>query len=158
MKSINFTKEIFTIQCDIDVRYWNDSEVNGVDDIDFYETKGKGFPKMPCAVQILEEPTSCIYSDHWRWRPIINIEVGQIKNWQKGVSANIYYKVCDGFACSFLGFLDEVITEFEGYVPSFMSPKVESYGDYIVMQIDEDGFIKDWDASQVKRFIDKEFC
>ena len=25
-------------------RYWNDSEVNGVYDIDFYESKGVGIP------------------------------------------------------------------------------------------------------------------
>lgn len=158
MRSINFTTEIFIIKCDIDVRYWNDSEVNGVEDIDFYETKGKGFPQMPCAVQVLPEPTKVIHSDHWRWQPIINIEKGQIMNWQKGVTAKVHYKVCDGFACSFVGVMDEEVAEFEGYVPRFMYPLTEGYGDYIIMDIDKDGFIHGWDANQVKRFLDNEFC
>ena len=49
---------------DIDVRYWNDSKVNGEYDIDFYRTKGEGSPIMPCATQIKVKPNTCIYSDH----------------------------------------------------------------------------------------------
>lgn len=158
MRSINFTKDIFVIRCDIEVRYWNDTEVNSVEDIDFYETKGVGSPLIPCAIQVLQEPTNVIYSDHWRWRPVINIEKGQIINWQFGVTANVHYKVCDGFACSFIGFNDEVITEFDGYVPKFMCPTENGFGDYIIMSIDKDGYIQDWDANQVKKLLDTEFC
>lgn len=155
MRSINFTKEIFVIKCDIEIRYWNDTTVNGVEDVDFYETKGIGFPKIPCAVQVLKEPTNCIYSDHWRWCPIINIEDGQIVNWQPGVTANVCYKVCDGFACSFVGALDEVVADHDGYVPKFMCPSDEGYGDYIIMDVNEDGYIIDWDPDAVKRFCDQ---
>ena len=38
------------IKVDAGVRYWEDTEVNGEDDIDFYESKGVGIPKIPCAV------------------------------------------------------------------------------------------------------------
>ena len=61
------------IKVDAGVRYWEDTEVNGEDDIDFYESKGVGTPKIPCAVQVKAKPTSCIYSDHYRWQPIIDI-------------------------------------------------------------------------------------
>lgn len=158
MWSKNFTKEIFVIKCYIEVRYWCDACVNGVEDIDFCETKGNGYPLIPCAVQLFKEPTNVIYSDHWRWQPIINIEKGQITNWQQGVRASVYYKVCDGFDCLFVGLNDEVIAEYEGYVPSFMCPKEDGYGDYIIMDIDENGYIKNWDASKVKKFCDTEFC
>jgi hypothetical protein len=147
-------KEIFCIIADIEVRYWNDSEVNGKEDIDFCKTKGEGYPIMPCATQVKAKPTSCIYSDHWRWRPIINIEKGQVLNWQQGIIANVFYKVCDGFACSFTDYSSASILDYEGYVPNFMCPKDEPDGDYIIMDIDENGYIKGWDANEVKKFVE----
>lgn len=158
MRSKNFTKGIFVIECDIEVRYWNDAKVNGCEDTDMYTTQGKGIPTIPCAVQIKNEPDNVIYSNHWRWRPIINIERGQIINWQRGVTAIIHYKVCDGFACSFVGVHQEIITKFEGYVPSFMYPDENGYGDYIIMKVDGNGCIDNWNVSKVQNFLDTEFC
>lgn len=155
MEVNNLAKEIFCIMVDTGVRYWNDSKVNGNDDVDLYETKGDGSPLMPCASQIKVEPESCIYSDHWRWRPIINIETGQIKNWQKGVTANVHYKVCDDFACCFADGSSVSIAEYDGYVPSFMCTKGEGYGDYIIMDIDENGFIQNWNSLKVKKFVEQ---
>lgn len=154
MKVNNLTQEIFCIMADIEVRYWNDSKVNGKEDVDFYETKGEGYPIMPCAAQVKEKPTSCIYSDHWRWRPIINIEKGQVVNWQRGNTANVFYKVCDGFACRFTGHLDVSILDYEGYVPDFMCPGDTPDGDYVIMDIDENGYIKDWNVNRVKKFVE----
>lgn len=145
---------IFHVLTDIDVRYWNDSRVNGKEDIDFYETKGEGCPSMPCAVQIKMEPDSCIYSDHWRWRPMINIETGQILNWQQGNTADVCYNVCDGFACRFTDDSNVSMLEYDGYVPDFMCPKDKPDGDYIIMDIDENGYIKDWDPGKVRRFVE----
>ena len=90
------------LKVDAGVRYWEDAEVNGVSDIDLYESNGVGKPLMPCAVQIKKEPDGCIYSDHYRWQPLIDIERGQILNWAKGVDANVHYKVCDDFQCEIL--------------------------------------------------------
>ena len=129
-------------------------EVNGKEDIDFYETKGEGYPIMPCATQIKAKPNSCIYSDHWRWRPVINIETGRILNWQQGNTANVHYKVCDGFACCFTDGSSVSILGYEGYVPDFMCPKEEPDGDHIVMDVDENGYIEDWDSSKVKKFVE----
>ena len=33
----------------------------------------------------------------------------------------------------------------DGYVPDTLCPKEKGYGDYIVMDIDENGMIEDWD-------------
>lgn len=134
-------------------RYWEDSEVNGVDDISFVDSKGKGEPQMPCAEKIKDKPTSCIHSDHWAWRPIIDVETGQIKNWNKQVSAFIHYKVCDEFECLFIDEKGFIITQYEGYVPSFMYPKREGWGDYIIMDIDELGYIQHWDETLVHKFV-----
>ena len=124
-------------------------------DIDFYRTKGEGCPIMPCATQIKVKPNSCIYSDHWRWRPIINIETGRILNWMQGNTASVHYKVCDGFSCSFTDNSGVSILDLDdGYVPSFMCIGQEPDGDYIVMDIDENGYIKDWDPIKVKKFVE----
>ena len=136
-------------------RYWNDSEVNGVYDIDFYESKGVGIPLMPCAEQIKDKPTDCIHSDHWAWRPIIDVETGQITNWDKQVDALVHYKVCDAFECIFQDGDGLIITQYDGYVPPFMYPKREGYGDYIILDIDECGYIQHWDKEIVYRFLTK---
>ncbi len=134
-------------------RYWNDSEVNGLDDIDFYESKGQGTPVIPCAEQIKDEPDNCIYSDHWVWSPIIDVETGQITNWDKQVDAYIHYKVCDKFECIFQDDKGLIIKMYDGYVPPFMYPKREGYGDYIILDVDECGYIQHWDKELVYKFL-----
>lgn len=134
-------------------RYWQDSDVNGLEDIDFMSTKGIGTPSMPCSEQIKEEPTNCIYSDHWVWRPIIDVETGQITNWDKQVDACIHYKVCDGFECIFQDENGLIITQYDGYVPPFMYPKRNGYGDYIILDVDECGYIQHWDKELVYKFL-----
>lgn len=51
----NIEVEIKHIEVDTEVRYWEDTDVNGVPDIDFYESKGVGTPRIPCAEQIKKE-------------------------------------------------------------------------------------------------------
>lgn len=137
-----------TILVDTYVRYWENTDVNGQpDDADT--------PKIPCAVK------SADYGDYY-WKPIIDIETGQILNWQQGVTANVHYKVCDEFACKVIGRIAGVnsatnsIKDYEGYVPGFMCPKESGYGDYIIMDIDENGYIKDWCSADVVKFIERE--
>lgn len=144
--------DISTIEVDTELRYWEDTDVDGSPDIDFFQTKGVGKPRIPCAVQVKEEPDKVIYSDHWRWRPIIDAETGKILNWANGVEARVHYKVCDGFECMFKDNKGNVIKEYEGYVPKFMCPKEEGYGDYIIMNINVDGYIDGWKTSYVEFF------
>lgn len=132
-----------TILVNANVRYWEDGEINGVDD---HPT----MPTMPCAVK--GDKGYC-------WMPIIDIETGQIRNWSEGTTAEIHYKVCDEFECKII---DEkggehcLIKDYEGYVPEFMCPKERGYGDYIIMDIDENGYIQDWDKEEVLNFIENE--
>ena len=132
-----------TILVNAYVRYWDDGRING-------ERDDEKCPTMPCVVK----------SDRdYRWMPIIDIETGQIRNWREGMTAEIYYKVCDEFECRII---DEkggercLIKDYEGYVPEFMRPKDRGYGDYIIMDIDENGYIQDWDKEEVLNFIENE--
>ena len=132
-----------TILVNAYVRYWEDGRINGVRD-------NADCPNMPCAVK---------GEDGYRWMPIIDIETGQIRNWREGTTAKIHYKVCDEFECRII---DEkggercLIKDYEGYVPDFMSPKDCGYGDYIIMDINENGYIQDWDKAEVRGFIEDE--
>lgn len=128
-----------TILVNTYVRYWEDAVVDGVED----DSKQ---PNMPCVVQTVD--------GELRWRPIIDIETGQIMNWREGTTAEIHYKACDEFACTIMDNLSgDVIDDYEGYVPDFMCPKDSGYGDYIIMDIDENGYIQDWCSADVIEFI-----
>jgi hypothetical protein len=114
-----------TLHVSAGVRYWMDSEVNGESDTDSGDN-------IPC------KEGDC-------WKPVIDLESGVIKNWEKGKTASVHYKVCD--QCGWL--LEDKDGEYYAethneYVPKILCPKENGYGDYIIMDIDENGKIKNW--------------
>ena len=114
------------LKADMHVRYWEDAEVNGIPESD-------DDPKIPCRD-----------GDMWRLR--INVDTGQIINWPKdGPYAKVEYKVCDGGIYSLYDEDGELISRVEnGYVPAFLATNGEGYGDYVILEIDGNGFIKNW--------------
>lgn len=143
--------EAVYLEVDAGVRYWDDGYINGMEDTDCEETEG--IPQMPCA-EYMGEQHRVLHGENWRWRPLIDIETGQIVNWYQGTTANVHYKVCDDFACDILDGNKEVITSYEGYVPNVMCPVDEGYGDYIIMNIDENGFIQGWKKERISKIIE----
>lgn len=121
MVELEFDAKILKVNAN--VRYWEDSSVNGVDDED-----GKLIP----------------FRKGDSWCPIIDIDDGSIVDWPKGTTANIHYKVCDDGVYTLVDEYDEEITSVEDYVPSIMCPCGDGYGDYIIMVIDGDGKIENW--------------
>lgn len=114
------------------VRYWEDSTVNGVND--------EEGDLIPCR-------------DGDTWKPIIDLESGIIINWEKGKEADVHYKVCDDGEYWLLDENDVKITKAKGYyVPSILSIGENGYGDYIIMKIDSDGKISNWNFD-VKSFL-----
>lgn len=121
--------EVITLKVEACVRYWEDSTVKDIEDKD-----GK---LIPCR-------------DGDQWAPLINLKEGLITNWEKGVSAEIHYKICDAGDYYLLDENCNVIVHLtDGYVPSMLSPKSNGYGDYIIMDVDVDGFIKDWSVDLI---------
>jgi len=116
-------KKAAFLQVSAGVRSWEDAKVDGVED-----TEG--------------DLISCRDRDYWK--PFINIETGQILNWEKGKTADIHYKICDDGTYTLLDADKNVIIEKEGYVPDIMCPGGEGYGDYIIMDVNADGFIDAW--------------
>lgn len=127
--------EVAYIRVDTYVVFWEDACVNGVQD-------DNDTPSMPC-----------VDSEGYYWQPLINVETGQIENWEKGITANTRYKVCDEFKCEFLNEKKEVLKSYDGYVPEFMYPNGDGWGDYIKLIIDEEGYIKGWNKDLVSKFL-----
>lgn len=137
--TIKIKKEVDVryLKVDAGVSYWEDANINGTPDVDMYECKGNATPRMPFAVKVKDKPTTNIYSDHWRWQPTIDVERGCIVDWPKGTTAHVHYKVCDEGVYHLLDPLKNIIISVESYVPDCIG----EYGDYIVMDIDEEGNI-----------------
>jgi len=117
--------ELKTLHVEAGVRYWEDTEING-------EPDTENGDNIPCKEGEL-------------WKPIIDLDTGKILNWEQGKKADVHYKVCD--AGSYFIKDDEgntVLSIEQDYVPSLLCPKEAGYGDYIIMDIDENGFIQNW--------------
>lgn len=123
--TIKTTKEVNIkyLAVSAEVRYWEDAEVNGVAD-----ENGELIPlkKEDC------------------WEPWIDVDAGIIKEWPKGTTADIHYKVCDAGIYTLIDEIGDTLLTKEGYVPSCLSPEENGYGDYIIMKIDGEGKIKGW--------------
>lgn len=138
------------LKVDAGVRYWEDTSVNGVDDTDCDETEDS--PTIPCA-EFIGDQNSALSGKDWRWRPIIDIETGQIINWEEGTVAHVHYKVCDDFSCEILDKESNPICSYDGYVPDIMCPSDDGFGDYIIMSINEEGFIDGWKSAYIHNIV-----
>lgn len=116
--------DIKTLEVEAGVRYWEDAEVNGVEDVD-----GNLIPFR--------------VGDYWC--PKIDIDKGVVIDWPKGTKADIHYKVCDNGSYFMKDADGNTVASIESdYVPSIMCPQGGGYGDYIIMHIDENGVIAKW--------------
>lgn len=134
------------------VRYYEDSIVNGVEDISWDEQRKGTKPNIPC---VREDTEAMSIDERWPWCPEIDVDTGIILNWEKGVVADIHYKVCD--ACEIEYYEDGVLVcnnDGYWYCPSFLCPKGEGYGDYIIMDITEEGQILGWSMKDVFEWKD----
>lgn len=117
--------DIQKIQVKAYVRYWEDSKINGVEDTENGDN-------VPCKIFSL-------------WCPLIKVQTGVIENWEIGKTAKVHYKVTD---CCGWELLDEngtvIQSQDDGYVPKTLCPAERGYGDYIIMNINENGLIDKW--------------
>ena len=129
------------ICADLGVRYWEDSKVDGVDDISYEEQKEGAKPRMPLAA---ENPDARHKDEKYRWVIKIDIETGNLVGWPNGVTADVVYKVCDDGLYWLEDENGNEIHKIDSYVPMLFDFVDESFGDYITMTIKEDGHIKEW--------------
>ena len=128
--------EVTHLKVKCGARYWEDGTVNDIVDSD-----GSLIPLR----------------DGDYWCPIINLETGIINDWPIGTTADVHYKCCDdgeywltnkdGFELASKGY----------YVPSILDITRKGYGDYVILNIDEDGKIKNWPKEHnIKDFLIEE--
>ena len=113
------------LKAELGVRYWEDATVNGVSDED-----GELIP----------------FRHGEAWCPTIDLDAGIIVDWPDGVTADIHYKVCDDGKYAILDSEGRTLKEYEGYVPSMLSPKESGHGDYVIMDVGPDGKIDKFKA------------
>lgn len=113
------------LRAECGVRYWEDASVNGVEDTD-----GNLIPLR----------------NGDTWDVTIDLITGKIEGWPEGTTADIHYKVCDDGRYHLLDADRNVVRSIDEYVPKMMAPGDEDhgFGDYVVMNIAEDGTIDKW--------------
>lgn len=116
------------LKCSIGARYWEDSSVNGEED-----TNGDLIP--------LRE------GDYWC--PIIDLDTGIIKDWPNDKTADIHYKSCDDNHFELLDSEMNSVHSQNSYVPDFLAINDDSFGDYVIFEIEENGQIKDWGSKKI---------
>lgn len=111
------------------VRYWEDSRINGIEDVDGY----------------------VLFRSGKYWCPVISIDDGAVMGWPEGIPADIHYKVCDDGEYWLLDHDRKRIAKWRGdYVPDeFLCHGDTGYGDYIIFKIGKDGKIQDYKAPAI---------
>lgn len=135
MKVTFYIQQTFTVvelRIEAKVRYWEDATVNGIEDTDG--------SLIPCREGEL-------------WKPIIHIDSGRIINWEQGKTAEIHYKVCDEGKYGLYDDNGKIVREIEGYVPEALAIEDSGYGDYIIINVNENGIINEWDPESISYMI-----
>ena len=119
------------LEVSAEVRYWDDATINGVED-----TQGTLIP----------------FREGDLWRPVIDLDAGRVLDWPDGVVADIHYKVCDAGEYWLLNAQRERIAKWGGsYVPdAFLCHGDTGYGDYIILVIDAQGIIQNYQRPKVQ--------
>lgn len=77
------------------------------------------------------------------WVASVDIDTGAIAGWPQGDKRNMHVKVCDAGTYRLIDSEgNEVAARVNDYVPNGVVPG--SYGDYVELEIDENGIITNW--------------
>ena len=134
-------------QCKLRIRNWEVFTVNGKED-------DNDNPETPFA------------KDKKYWCPLIDIDEGKIVDWPQGVTLDVCAKTCDENIVYFfdenknaIEWFDEeeqeVLSCYDGYVPEFLDPSGEGYGDYVELTVDEDGTIEEFNKEDVINIFER---
>lgn len=113
-------KKIKYLEINANVRYPEDGKVNGI-----YDDNDN--PKMP------------FMQSGGMFRIFVDLDTLKVKDWPKGVTADIHYKVCD---CGEYYLLDEQFGQLAKYYDDYAPLCLGDYGDYLVFEVTEDGDFK----------------
>ena len=116
------------------------------------------YVKVEVAVRYDEEdiPNDFPLRNGDMWCAVIDIDNGIVMDWPKGEKGNLEMKICDEGSYYLL---DEnyktILSIEEDYVPNKLLPG--SYGDYLKLDIGENGVISNWySIPSIEDFIDED--
>ena len=87
------------------------------------------------------------------WAPVIELNTGRIVDWPQSVAADVYLKVCDSGMYHLMSD-GMIVRSINDYVPDFVP---NEYGDYINLNIDEQGMITNWESAENVRCMIEEY-
>ena len=76
------------------------------------------------------------------WVASVDIDTGAIAGWPHGDARKMHVKVCDVGIYKLIDSDGSEVAAINGYVPNGVIPG--SYGDYVELEIDENGIITNW--------------
>lgn len=79
----------------------------------------------------------------------INVNDGVVLNWPQGHTGRIYSKPVDSGVYTFTDAGGNTLKQIADYVIDGLDIDSEGWGDYIIMTINEDGKIKNWNKSVI---------
>lgn len=77
-----------------------------------------------------------------QWLAIVDIDTGKIHDWPQGDARHMHVKVCDAGIYTLYDSDGCELARLSGYVPHGIVPG--DYGDYVILDINEYGFITNW--------------
>lgn len=142
-------KEIKYLGATMGVRYWCDCEYstdgeNWIDPcVEDTEEESENMKKMTPLV--VNKDIGYRPSDYWEI--VIDIDNGRVLNWPENFWLKTHYKVCDDGEYVFLDKegkeVVNITKEYEQYyVPDFLALEDSGYGDYVYLNIDNEGNIE----------------
>lgn len=90
---------------------------------------------------------------------VIDVDNGEIINWPKGYSCEFYdIKLVDSGKYRLYDNENNLIHEYDGYVPKILDVCGGGYGDYLEFAVDANGIIENWECTDelIESFINEE--
>lgn len=132
-------------------RYWCDctySEDNGETWVEAEDDDDATNEEMKKHIPFIVRENIGYSEDGDYWNLTIDINSGKVKNWKPGFCIKTHFKVCDDGLYQVFDTEGNLIWDSMRdryyYVPDFLSIGDEGYGDYMYLDIDGEGNIKDW--------------
>lgn len=138
--------DIKYIDCYLFSRYWEDSDIS-LNESEYEEVKEDG-SNLPKSMFLPYNPEITSYKgfkDDYCFYMRIDPETGKILNWEQGYSMKIHWKVVDQGIYKYIDNNDNIVANLDcEYVPDYLAIEDSGYGDYVIMNIDKDGNILNW--------------
>lgn len=142
------------------VRYWCDceySEDNGEHWVEAEDDDEATDEAMKAHIPfIVKEDIGYKPSDYWNI--VIDINSGKVLGWPEGFCIRTHFKICDDGLYQVVAkdgtIVWDSIESGYYYVPNFLEIGDDGWGDYMYLDIDGEGNIKDWKEEAIPSMID----